>query len=179
MDQAHELGPDERAEILAEWNRLRAEPRPSSPPPYGCATVIIATALLLLVLQLPKLTGWELPSALQDVAAAILLLAIAGGLFFSLFVGSGRFAHDSLRANGSIEWLAAKSGTSDAAARRRHAVTLLFFAVTADDGPHMSSTFNSDQARARLGASLPYVIAVERVLVEERGLWTVIDAARK
>lgn len=169
----HQLEPAERAEILAEWEWLRAEPRPRARPPYGCATVIIATALLLIVWQVPKLIGWVPPPSLQGVVLAILVLVIAGGFLFHLFAGSGKFAHDCLRASEAIGWLAANPGTSDSTARRRHAVTLLFFAVTADDGPSMSGTFDPGQARARLGAHLPYVLAAERLLTEERGLWAV------
>jgi hypothetical protein len=176
MTQDHQLEPAERAEILAEWERLRAEPRPRARPPYGCATVLIATVLSLLVWQVPRLAGWAPPSSLQSAVLAILALLIAGGLLFHLFAGSGKFAHDCLRASEAIEWLAANPGTSDAAARRRHAVTLLFFAVTADDGPSTSGTFDAGRARTRLGAHLPYVLAAERVLVEERGLWAIFTA---
>ena len=64
MDSEPVLAPEERAAILAEWDRLRAEPIPPPPPrqPYGCATLLIAVALFLLVQQLPRLTGWALPS---------------------------------------------------------------------------------------------------------------------
>ena len=173
VNPEHPLDPAERTALLAEWDRLRAEPRPRARPPYGCATVLVAGVLLLLAWQLPKLTGWAPPPAFQPVVVAILTLAIAGGLLFGLFAGSGKFAHDCLRASEAIGWLAANPGTSDSTARRRHAVTLLFFAVTADDGPSMSGTFDPGQARARLGAHLPYVLAAERLLTEERGLWAV------
>ena len=60
MDSERALAPEERAAILAEWDRLRAEPRPA-PPPYGCATLLVTTALFLLVYQLPRLTDWLSP----------------------------------------------------------------------------------------------------------------------
>ncbi len=76
---------------------MKCEPGPI------CATFLIATALLLLVQQLPRLTGWALPSALRDVVVVILVLAIAGGFFFSFFVASGKFAHDCLRTDEALE----------------------------------------------------------------------------
>jgi hypothetical protein len=163
----------ERAAILAEWDRLQAEPRPAARPPYGCATVLAAGALLLLVHRIPPLAGWELPPTLRFALPALLAVVLAGGLFFALFAGSGRFAHDSLRAQTAIEWLAANQSAGDPEERRRHAVTLLFFAVTTDDGPTTSATFDPARARDRLGASLPYVLAAERLLAAERGLWPV------
>ena len=179
MNQEYQPDAAERAAILAEWDRLRAEPRPRARPPYGCATVLVASVLLLLAWQLPKLTGWAPPPTLQPVAVAILTLVIAGGLLFHLFVGSSKFAHDCLRAGEAIEWLAANPCTSDAETRRRHAVALLFFSITADDGPSMSTTFDAGKARTRLGANLPYVLAAERVLTGERSLWAVFDSPRQ
>lgn len=166
-----ELDAAERAAILEDWARLAAEPRPAPRPPYGCATFLIALALFLLIPQLPRVTGWDLPPALRTTVLVILGLAIAGGLFFSFALASSKFHHDSARAHESIEWLAAHPDTSDAAARRRSAVSLLYYSVISDDGPSTSGTFDVDRARQRLGAHLPYVIAVERFLAAERGLW--------
>jgi len=162
----------EREAILAEWIRLQDEPAPRSRQPYGCVTFLIALALLLAVTQLPKLFGWALPPSVLTVAQAILGLAMVVGLFFGVFVGSGRFAHACARAEDAIQWLEADPGTGDAAERRRHAVTLLFNAIVSD-GPSTSGTFDAGKVRPRLGANLPYVLAVERVLKEERGLWPV------
>lgn len=178
MPHEHELEAAERAAIIAEWERLRAEPRPPAPPPYGCATFLVAAALLLIVPQLLKLAGWELPRPLELVALVVLALAMAGGLFVSIFVGSGIFGRASNRANAAIDWLEANPGLGDPEERRRQAVTLLFNAVVSD-GPTTSGTLDSDRARERLGANLPYVLAVERALVEERGLWVVFGEKSK
>ena len=161
------ITPQEREAILAEWRRLAAEPRPKPRPPWGCATFLLATLLFMVVRQTP------MPSWLQTSLSWIAGIAIALGLLAAFFLGSGKFAHDAARANASIDWLAANPGTTDVVARRRHAVTLLFFSVTTDDGPSTSGTFDPDEARRRLGAHLPYVLAAGDVLAEENAQWRV------
>ena len=163
-----QIDPAERAEVLAEWDRLIAEPRPAPRQPYGCATFLISTCLFLVVQQMSSLPSW-----LRLALLIILGLAIAGGLFFQLALASSKYHHDSARARESIEWLAANPATSDAAARRRHAVTMLRYSVTADDGPTTSGTFDPAHARERLGAHLPFVIAVERALIAEQKIYPV------
>jgi hypothetical protein len=161
------ITPEEREAILAEWRRLAAEPRPKPRPPWGCATFLLATLLFMIVRQTP------MPSWLQTTLSWVLGILIAFGLLAAFLLGSGRFAHDAARANASIDWLAANPGTADAVARRRHAVALLFFSVTTDDGPSSSGTFDPDEARKRLGAHLPYVLAAGDVLAEENAQWRV------
>jgi hypothetical protein len=165
------LTPEEREAVLAEWRRLAAEPRPKARPPWGCATFLLATLCLIVVRQTP------MPPWLQTTATWILGFLIALGFLAAFFLGSGKFAHDAARANGSIDWLAAHPHTTDWAARRRHAVTLIFFSVTTDDGPSTSGTFDPDEARKRLGAHLPYVMAVGDVLAEENAQWRVFSKA--
>lgn len=168
-----EITPEERAEILAEWKRVCAEPRPKPRQPWGCATFLIAAALFLAVPQLP------LPPWLQTMLRWILGLAIVLGLFLQFALVSSKYSHDSQRAREAIDWLAANQDTTDAAARRRHAAALLRYAITDDDGPATSETFDPDEARKRLGAHLPYVLAVERLLVEEKLMsWNVFGDAR-
>jgi len=174
MENEQALTPGERAAILAEWDRLAGEPRPKSRPPYGCATFLMATALFLLVHQLPKL-GWTLPPTLQTILLWALGIVIAGGLLLGLFAGSGIFAGAAVRAEESIAWLAGHPATSDATERRRHAVTMLYFALVSD-GPTTSGTFDPDPVSRRLGENFSYVVAVERALVEERRMWPVFRA---
>lgn len=168
-----EVTPEEREAVLAEWRRLAAEPRPKPRQPWGCATFLIATLLFIVVRQTP-MAPW-----LQTTLSWIVGIAIAFGLLAALFLGSGKFAHDAARANASIDWLAANPGTTNAVARRRHAVTLLFYSVTTDDGPTTSGTFDPDEARKRLGAHLPYVLAVGDVLAEENAFMRFFCQAEK
>jgi hypothetical protein len=167
------LTPEERAEVFAKWRRLCAEPRPKPQRPWGCATFLIATLLFIVVRQTP-MAPW-----LQTTLSWIVGIAIAFGLVATFFLGRGRLAHDSARANASIDWLAAHPDTTDWAARRHHAVTLLFYSVTTDDGRLSSrGTFDADDARKRLGAHLPYVLAVGDVLAEENAEWRVFSISR-
>ena len=162
-----ELEPAERAAVLAEWERLRAEPPPVSPKPYGCATFLVAAALLLIIPQLTKLVDVRLPRPWGSILLGILVLAMAGGFFVGVFFGSGVYGRAVVRARAALDWLAAHPDAADAAERRRNAVTLLYYALVSD-GPTLAGTFDTAQARERLGASLPYVIAVERALRAER-----------
>ena len=50
--------------------------------------------------------------------------------------------------------------------RRRNAVALIYYTVVWE-GPTVASTLDPDKSREKLGASLPYLLAVERVLVQE------------
>ena len=162
------ITPEERAAILAEWQRLAAEPRPKPRQPWGCAVVVIGILLFLVVPQMP-LPGW-----LQTTLRWILGFAIALGGFLQLALVSSKYAHDSDRTRESLAWLAANQETADPAARRRHAVTLIRYAITDDDGPTTSGTFDPDEARKRLGAHLPYVLEVDRLLAAEKAVsWKV------
>jgi len=159
-----EFDSEERAAIVAEWRRLAAEPPPFNPRPYGCATLIMAVAVLLL---LPAV-GLKLPQPWGLILLVVLGLVAAGGFFVGVFVGSGVYGRASTRANAALDWLSGNAASSDAEARRQHAVALLFNAVVSD-GPTTSSTIDFAQARERLGAGLPYVVAVERTLCAEVG----------
>ncbi len=160
-----EFDAEEEAAIIAELQRLRAEPPPVNPRPYGCLTFVVAAALLLLVPQLPKWFGWNLPQPVVQILFWLLVVALAGGFLIGVFVGSGVYARALHRASESLEWLASHPGLTDPVARR-HAVTLID-SVIVSDGPTTSSTIDIDQAKKKLGANLQYVIAVERVLVAE------------
>jgi hypothetical protein len=156
------ITPEEREAVFAEWRRLAAEPRPRPRQPWGCAVVVIAVLVFLFAPQLP-LPGW-----LQTTLRWMSGFGIALGLFFQFGLVSSKYSHDSRRANDSIDWLAASQDTTDSIERRRHAVTLLRYAITDDDGPTTSSTVDLDDARKRLGVHLPYVLAVDRLLAEEK-----------
>ena len=67
----------------------------------------------------------------------------------------------------SLEWLASHPGLIDAAARRRHAVSLIANTVVSD-GPTSSNTIDIAEAKVKLGVNLQYVVTVERVLATEK-----------
>ena len=162
----NELDAAEKTAIVAEWRWLAAEPPPFNPRACGCLTFLLAGALLLLLPQLPKWIGWTLPQPLGQILFVVLVIALAGGFFVGIFVGSGVYGRAYRRAHESVEWLATHPGLIDPAARRRHAVSLIFNVVVSD-GPTTSATVDVNEARAKLGTNLQYVVAVERVLVAE------------
>jgi len=161
------LEPGEHAAILAEWQRLATEPPPVNPRPYGCATFLVAAALLLLVPKILDQLGISLPQPFGFILLATLVLALAGGFFVGVFVGSGVYGRAHSRANAALDWLASHSDSDDAAERRRNAVALLQYTIVSD-GPTTAVTIDIAKARERLGAGLPYVVAVERALRAER-----------
>lgn len=153
----------QREAIVAEWRRIAAEPPPRNPRPYGCLTVMVSITLFVLL----PLTGIKPPPPWDTVLLVVLGLALAGGLFVGVFVGSGVHGRAALRATAALDALAADPAP-DAAARLRHAVELIAHAVVSD-GPTTSGTIDIAGAKQRLGVNLDYVMAVEQVLAEETG----------
>ncbi|MGV3628517.1 MAG: hypothetical protein ACO1PN_12625 [Betaproteobacteria bacterium] len=153
----------QREAIVAEWRRIAAEPPPRNPRPYGCLTVIVTIALFVLL----PLTGFKPPPPWGTVLLVVFGLALAGGLFVGVFVGSGVHGRAALRATAALDALAADPAP-DEAARLRHAVALIAHAEVSD-GPTTSGTIDIAAAKQRLGANLAYVVAVEQVLAEEIG----------
>lgn len=161
----------QREAIVAEWRRLAAEPPPRNPRPYGCLTVIATIALFVLL----PLTGIKPPPPWGTVLLVVFGLALAGGLFVGVFVGSGVHGRAALRATAALDALTADPGP-DEAEQLRHAVALIAHAEVSD-GPTTSRTIDIAAAKQRLGANLGYVVAVEQVLAEEIGALRVfIDA---
>lgn len=162
---------EQRDAIVAEWRRIAAEPPPFNPRPYGCLTVMVIIALFVLL----PLTGIKPPPPWGTVLLVVFGLALAGGLFVGVFVGSGVHGRAALRATAALDALAADP-VPDEAARLRHAVSLIAHAAVSD-GPTTSGTINIAEAKQRLGTNLVYVMAVEQVLAEEIGaLHVFIDA---
>ena len=160
---SREFSAGQRAAIVAEWRRIAAEPPPFNPRPYGCLTVIAAIVLFVLVPQI----GIRPPPPWGTVLLVVLGLALAGGLFVGVFVGSGVHGRAALRATAALEALTADPAP-DEVMRLKHAVVLIAHAVVSD-GPTTSGTIDIAGAKQRLGANLAYVMAVEQVLAEEIG----------
>jgi hypothetical protein len=161
-----EFTPAERAAIASEWRRLSAEPRPTNPRPYGCATFLVAGALFLALPSLVKALGQAMPEPLRLAIMAALVLALAGGFVVGVFFGSGVYGRAAVRARAALDWLAANPDSSDADERRANAVALVYYTVVWE-GPTVATTHDPAESRGKLGTALPYVLAVERVLVEE------------
>lgn len=170
------LGAAERQALWAEWQRLQNEPAPSDRRAAGCMTVIIAVALAAAGPALARLAGFDLGQSMRIGATVVLVLAFVAGIVMA-FLGSGRFARDSQRAKEALEWLATHGADADPDERRSRAVSLLLHAYCTD-GPTTTATFEFEEARQRLGDSLPYVLAVERALRADHGIDLVFTDAK-
>lgn len=167
-----QLDTTEREALAAEWQRLQAEPPPRDRRAVGCMTMLVAIGLGIAAPPLGRLVGVE-PSQPVKLGIGIALgLVFLAGLIVGVFTGSGRFAHALTRAEQAIEWLAANASQGDALERRRQAVALLLHAYCTD-GPSTVHTIDFGRARERLGAALPYVIAAERALRRDVGIYPV------
>ena len=160
---APSIDAQERAAIVAAYRRRAADWKPRSPQPHGCLTLIVAVLLFLVSGPLVQGAGW--PGWVATVLAVVAVLAGIAGFF----VMGARVVPESPEQRAESAIVALGVGTPlDGATRREHAVALLFHAYDIQ-GPTMRSTFDFEAARTRLGAALPYLLAVEQVL-DEAGL---------
>jgi hypothetical protein len=159
-----EFDAGERAEIVAEAQRLYAEPPPTDRRGIGCMTVLGTGLLLLALPPLSKRLGW--PPLIADILFWLLIIPCALGFFVAVFLTTSRYSRASARAHEALTWLATHPGTRDAEARR-YAVALICYHSINDDGG-LAQVVDVDEAKAKVGANLQYVVAVERVLAEEK-----------
>ncbi|MBI4410366.1 MAG: hypothetical protein HY561_11700 [Gemmatimonadetes bacterium] len=165
----------ERAEIVAEWRRAAAERLPSDYSAVGCLLLLLAIALFFGVPWLVRKTGLE---PVRPVAIALIALAglsAIGGLFLSFAGGSFLAGAVRRHVDESLTVLTQRFDAAGAAERRSAAVRLLHHA-TYSGGPWVRDSYEPGDVRPKLGAALPYVLAVETVLREEVGLSPVFTA---
>ena len=167
----------ERQAIVAEWKRLEDEPPPAARREIGCMTVVVAVALALGGPPVLRWLGIELHPGLKIALGAVLALAILCGAFVGLVLVSGRYAHAYREADAAVSWLAKNGAGGDPAETRKQAVTLLFHAFCTD-GPSTTHTIDFEEARARLGDSLPYVMRVERALRTDLKIYPVFTDSK-
>jgi len=158
-----EFDDDERAAIIAETQRLRAEPPPRDRRGVGCVTVLVSGFLLLVLPPTVKKLGW--PPLVADVLFWLLVMPCAVGFFAAFFLTTSRYSQASARVQDALAWLSSHPDARDAEARR-HAVVLICCHVINDDGG-LAQVVGIEEAKEKLGASLHYVVAVERVLTGE------------
>jgi hypothetical protein len=162
------LAPSEQQAAVAEWQRLAAEKSPPERKPIGCLAMIAA---LVAAVAAPAVLGWaglQLSTDGRSIMAALFALVFVAGLLVWLF-SQGKYGRYVQRAEAAEAALIA--GNADL----KHAVALLFHAHCAD-GPSMSMTLKPAEVRDRLGATLPYVIAVEEALKAELKIHPVFTA---
>jgi hypothetical protein len=171
-DAEDSLSPGERAAVLAEYDRLAAEPVKPNYSSSGCGLMVLATVLFVVVPKLmPGMPRWGVIATLVFVIALIL-----AGIVVYVF-GGGGYARTKQRIDAALAVLSSRFGMATAEEKRNAAVMLIYGAVYSDS-PGMSSTFDFDAARAQLGRALPYVEQVERLLIAERQVYPIFTAKK-
>ncbi len=160
---------EERAAIAAEFDRR------SQPPAFEkhlwifklfyvlAILAVVAAAVLLHQFRdvVPVLDG---SIAAGSAVVMLVLLGVMPPVFLRGAASSEAFG----RAQVAVE-LISRSQLSDPADLLAHAVAI-FALPRAPGGLWSKNPFDARQAAAKLGPSLDYVRAVERVLIEERGI---------
>lgn len=148
----------EREAILAEFDRLGAEPLPAG---KGLVALLVGAAGLFLLIGVPRLLH---PSGVA--ATAVLVLSFVLLALSILLAAFGRSASStwSGRAEDAIAWLVAEyPGEPDE--RRRAAVGAIYYAFLREG---QVPTYDFQAAAQQLGPALEYVQAVERLLREAK-----------
>jgi hypothetical protein len=165
------LSPGEQEAILAEWDRLQAEPQPSDNRSVGCVLSIVAIALVILGPRfLPwvkmHLGGWA-GAAWFVVALAILLYGL-----YQNFFGNKTGAQAYQRSDLALRLLSQRFEASSQEERCSAAVAAIYYAYYSG-GPYMASSYDIAEWKTKLGAAVKYVETVESVLVEKRQAFNV------
>jgi len=169
LQTASRFTAEERAAIVAEFDRR------TQPPAFErrlwvfklfyllAAVVVVAGGILMYYLRetVPVVEG--------SVAAAVaVLMLVLLGAVPPIFMRGAAASEAFGRAQAGLETLA-RSQPADEAARRSQAVAILALS-SLPPGIWSRNVFDVRAAIARLGAALEYLQAVERVLIEERGI---------
>jgi len=166
-DTDESLSPGERAAVLAEYDRLAAEPVQPNYSSSGCGLMVLAVVLFVVVPKLiPGMPRWGVIATLVFVIALIL-----AGIVIYVF-GGGGYARSKQRIDAALAVLSSRFGIATMDEKRNAAVMLIYGAVYSD-GPGTSSTFDFYAARAQLGPALRYVQQVERLLIAERQVYPI------
>jgi hypothetical protein len=171
------LSPGEQEAILAEWDRLQAEPQPTDNRSVGCVLMMVAVALVILGPRfLPWLKmhvgGWA-GAAWFVVALAILLYGL-----YQNFFGNKAGARAYQRSDAALQLLSNRYESSSPDERRSAAVAAIYYAYYSG-GPYMASSYDVSEWKTKLGAAIEYVNTVESVLVEKRQAYNVFTESAK
>lgn len=171
------LSPVEREAILAEWDRLQAEPQPTDNRSVGCLLIIVAVALVLLG---PRFLPWfraHLGGWAGTAWFAVALVIMLYGLYQNFF-GNKTGAQACRRSDAALETLSKKYETSSPVERRSAAVTAIYYAYYSG-GPYIASSYQAGDWESKLGSALEYVKSVESVLVQNRQAYNVFTESAK
>ncbi len=161
--------PDPRLvfETLAE---LRERPPPDDPSSVGCVVAIVAIVAFVFMPVISRSPGLN-STVLFGIGAALLAVAIVGGLV-GIFGGGFASGAISTDVEEAIGQLLGAFPDGDPAVIREAALRILE-GSTVTTGPTTVATFDRNEVASRLGDALPYVIAVERLLLGRREIYPV------
>ena len=167
------LTDEEAAAVLSVVEELQAAPSPRDPRPVGCLTAIAAVAGLVAVPWLAGNLGLGIGAA-RATAVVLVLALIIGGL---LAVFGGGFVSGAVRAEVERSLARLEEGQLDLPVEvlRRATVRILLDAHIVV-GPTSVRAYDPEAAAARLGDALPYVLAVERLLLDGGSIYPVFTA---
>ncbi len=166
--QGDSSGSLERQEIMDTLARVRERPPPTDPSSGGCVAAIVAIITLVLMPFIGR--AFDLSGgAMLGLGIAIGLVAVGGG-FLGIFGGGfvrGAIATDVEEA---IEELVVQWPDGDPAVIRRAAIRILDGSMVST-GPTSIETFDAKEVAIRLGPALPYVLGIERFLLDRQEIY--------
>lgn len=174
MDASHSQSPlsaEDLAVVRQAVREIEDAPSPKDRAGLGCALSLPGFVVLLVLPIVAR--RFTVPPSVARVVLIVGLAVLVVGVLIWLTAGGfvrGHFTAAAAAALRRLEAWDVEEGDREEALR---AATLLLMNAYAVYGPTMGSSFDRDEARERLGAMMPLVEAVERVLVEEAGIYTV------
>ena len=160
----------ERQEIIDTLERLRDGPPPSDPSSAGCVAAILAIITLVLMPFFGQ--GFDLSSGTMfGIGIALGLVALLGGVF-GIFGGALPRGAVIAEVEEAIQELMVEWPDGDTAVIRRAAIRILDGSMVST-GPTSVETFDAKEVAIRLGPALPYVLGIERFLLERQEIYPV------
>lgn len=156
----------EQDRIKTEFKAIGNERLPPDRKPVGCGLLLLVPPILML--------GPQLPRSLAAPMAIVSALVALGGAYFTLFGSSKEQSEIRRRARLGLDALARFHELS-ADERRTAALRALAYARY-DRGPVSYALYDAKEEAARITDALPYVRAVEAVLVAESMMYPVFTA---
>ncbi len=158
----------ERQEIIDTLERLRDGPPPSDPSSAGCVAAIVAVITLVLMPFFGQ--SLDLSSrTMLGIGIALGLVALLGGIF-GIFGGALPRGAVIAEVEEAIQELIVEWPDGDPAVIRRAAIKILDGSMVST-GPASVETFDAKEVAIRLGPALPYVLGIERFLLERQVIY--------
>lgn len=168
------IGPEEAGAIEAALSEIDSEPPPRDSGPLGCLLSLVAVVGLVALPILADRVG--LVGTPLRAAIIVLVGSVVGGLVWSVFGGAfsrGRVISGVDQAISELIELY-PNGPMD---RMLALATRIIVEATVSTGPTTSSTYETSEVAERLGPALPYVVQVERWLIEHKGVYSVFTSS--